>query len=82
MNDKEICLGLVSTSHDQHIGKILKKEDEARCMELARTVELVLRFTSGGCGALLHRSNREAAHVECVVSQDSSAPCPIMLTVT
>lgn len=53
MNDKEICLGLVSASHDQHIGKILKKEDEARSMELARTVELVLGFTSGGCGALL-----------------------------
>lgn len=47
VNDKEICLGLVSTSHDQHIGRILKKEDEARSMELACTVELVLRFTSG-----------------------------------
>jgi hypothetical protein len=68
VNDKEICLGLVSTSHDQHIGKILKKEDEARSMELARTVELVLRFTSGRCSAVV--SILSGSHVKCFVSQD------------
>jgi hypothetical protein len=47
VNDKEICLGLVGASHDQHIGKILKKEDEARSTELSRCVELVNSFTTG-----------------------------------
>mmetsp|Transcript_30 Transcript_30/g.35 ORF Transcript_30/g.35 Transcript_30/m.35 type:complete len:536 (+) Transcript_30:306-1913(+) len=47
VNDKEVCMGLVGASHDQHIGRILKKEDEARSTETVRTTELVSSFTSG-----------------------------------
>jgi hypothetical protein len=43
----EVCMGLVGASHDQHIGRILKKEDEARSTETLRTTELVSSFTSG-----------------------------------
>ncbi len=31
--DKESCMGVLSLSHDAHIGKILKLEDEARNLE-------------------------------------------------
>jgi hypothetical protein len=34
--DKETCMGIVSLSHDMHIGKILKHEDEARNSEIKR----------------------------------------------
>ena len=40
-------MGLVGASHDQHIGRILRKEDEARGTETMRTTELVHGFTSG-----------------------------------
>jgi hypothetical protein len=34
--DKDTCMGVVSASHDMHIGRILKREDEARGLELKR----------------------------------------------
>lgn len=34
--DKDSCLGLVGASHDAHIGRIMKKEDEARSTEIKR----------------------------------------------
>ena len=40
-------MGLVGASHDQHIGRILWKEDEARNTETFRTTELVHGFVSG-----------------------------------
>ena len=40
-------MGLVSASHDQHIGRIMRKEDEARSTETLRTTELIHSFTSG-----------------------------------
>ena len=45
VNDKDVCLGLVSASHDQHVGKILAREDEARVAETARTADLVSSYT-------------------------------------
>jgi hypothetical protein len=39
--DKDICLGFISTSHDMHIGRILKREDEARSGETHRYQETV-----------------------------------------
>ena len=47
VNDKDVCLGLVSASHDQHVGKILAREDEARVAESARTADLVSSYTQG-----------------------------------
>jgi hypothetical protein len=34
--DKEICMAVITASHDMHIGRILKKEDEARGLETKR----------------------------------------------
>ena len=31
--DKDVCLGYVTTSHEMHVGKILKREEEARTAE-------------------------------------------------
>ena len=39
--DKDTCMGIVSASHDMHIGRILKKEDDARNTETKRYQELV-----------------------------------------
>ena len=47
VNDKDVCLGLVSASHDQHVGKILAREDEARVAETARTADIVSSYTQG-----------------------------------
>ena len=41
VSDKDVCLGLVSTSRELHIGRVLKKEDEARSLELKRTQDLI-----------------------------------------
>jgi hypothetical protein len=34
--DKDFCMSSVSGSHDMHLGKLLKKEDEARALEMRR----------------------------------------------
>lgn len=47
VTDKEICLAAVGASRDLHIGRLLKKEDEARNIETKRTQDLVLGSTSG-----------------------------------
>ena len=39
--DKDTCMGIVSTSHDLHIGRICKKEDDARNTENKRYQDLV-----------------------------------------
>jgi Leucine-rich repeat len=46
VTDKEVCMGLVSASRDLHIGRILKKEDEARNLEVRRTQDLISGYTS------------------------------------
>jgi hypothetical protein len=47
VTDKEVCGALVGASRDLHIGRLLKKEDEARNIETKRTQDLVLSYTSG-----------------------------------
>ena len=44
--DKEACLMTLSGSHDMHIGKILKREDEARATETKRFQESLAAFNS------------------------------------
>ncbi len=42
--DKETCMGVVSASHDMHIGRILKREDEARGSEMRRFQERMSKY--------------------------------------
>jgi hypothetical protein len=42
--DKDSCMTVLSASHDLHIGRILKKEDEARGSEMKRFQELMGRY--------------------------------------
>jgi Leucine-rich repeat (LRR) protein len=44
--DKDSCMQTLSGSHDLHIGKILKREDEARATETKRYQEMVLKYTT------------------------------------
>jgi hypothetical protein len=44
--DKETCLQALSGSHDMHVGKILKREDEARAGEMRRYQESLTKFTN------------------------------------
>lgn len=39
--DKDACMGLVTASHDAHIGKLMKKEDEARNNENKRYQDMI-----------------------------------------
>lgn len=39
--DKDTCMGVLSASHDMHIGRILKHEDEARGAETKRFQDLI-----------------------------------------
>lgn len=39
--DKDSCMAVISASHDMHIGRILKREDEARGTETRRFAELI-----------------------------------------
>ena len=39
--DKDSCMSVISASHDMHIGRILKREDEARGTETKRYQEMV-----------------------------------------
>lgn len=42
--DKDTCMGVLSASHDMHIGRILKREDEARGVETRRFQETMARY--------------------------------------
>ncbi len=44
--DKDTCMGVLSASHDMHIGRILKREDEARGTETKRFQEQMSRCTN------------------------------------
>jgi hypothetical protein len=44
--DKDSCMQTLSGSHDLHIGKILKREDEARATETKRYQEMILKHTT------------------------------------
>jgi len=39
--DRDTCLNAVSTSHDAHVGRLLKREDEAAAREKARAKQLL-----------------------------------------
>jgi hypothetical protein len=44
--DKDASMTTLSGSHDMHIGKILKREDEARATETRRYQELLTKYTT------------------------------------
>eukprot|EP01038_Epipyxis_sp_PR26KG_P009955 gene9955-13388_t len=44
--DKDTCMGVLSASHDMHIGRILKREDEARGAETKRFQEKMAKYMS------------------------------------
>lgn len=44
--DKDQCMTTLSGSHDMHIGKILKREDEARATETRRYQERMAKYNS------------------------------------
>lgn len=44
--DKDASMSTLSGSHDMHIGKILKREDEARATETRRYQELLAKYTA------------------------------------
>ena len=46
VQDREACMVVISSSHDLHIGKILKREDEARAIETRKSQELVNNYNS------------------------------------
>ena len=41
VQDREACMTVISASHDIHVGKLLKKEDEARAVETRKTQGVV-----------------------------------------
>lgn len=40
---QDTCMGVLSASHDMHIGRILKREDEARGVETKRFQETMAK---------------------------------------
>lgn len=44
--DKDSCMQTLSGSHDYHIGKILKREDEARATETKRYQEIIQKYAT------------------------------------
>jgi len=44
--DKDVCMATLSSSHDMHIGKILKREDEARAIETKRYQDCVFGYNN------------------------------------
>eukprot|EP00607_Mallomonas_marina_P003557 CAMPEP_0182439152 /NCGR_PEP_ID=MMETSP1167-20130531/86261_1 /TAXON_ID=2988 /ORGANISM="Mallomonas Sp, Strain CCMP3275" /LENGTH=314 /DNA_ID=CAMNT_0024632785 /DNA_START=790 /DNA_END=1734 /DNA_ORIENTATION=- len=46
VGDKDACMGTLSGSHDMHIGKILKREDEARMIETKRYQDCVSGYNN------------------------------------
>jgi hypothetical protein len=41
VQDREACMTVISASHDMHVGRILKREDEARALETKRAQDIV-----------------------------------------
>jgi len=41
VQDREACMNVITASHDLHVGKILKREDEARALETRNCQELI-----------------------------------------
>lgn len=39
--DRDTCMGIIGSSHDLHIGRILKRDDDARNTESKRYQELI-----------------------------------------
>ena len=39
--DRDTCMGIIGSSHDLHIGRILKRDDDARNTEGKRYLELI-----------------------------------------
>lgn len=44
--DKDSCMGILSASHDLHVGRILKREDEARFNENKRYQEAIASYSN------------------------------------
>jgi len=44
--DKDSCMSVLSQSHDVHIGRILKKEDEARNYEMKKFQSLIANYSN------------------------------------
>jgi len=44
--DKDTCMTVLSSSHDLHIGRILKKEDESRGLEMKRFQDLLYKYNN------------------------------------
>jgi hypothetical protein len=44
--DKDNCMSVVTSSHDNHVGKIQKKEDEARSLEMKRFQEQMSKYSN------------------------------------
>ena len=42
--DKDTCMSVLTSSHDNHVGKIQKKEDEARSSEMRRFQECMSKY--------------------------------------
>lgn len=42
VQDREACMTVISASHDLHVGRILKREDEARALETRKCQEIVV----------------------------------------
>ncbi len=68
VSDKDTCMGIISSSHDIHIGKILKKEDEARATENRKYQDLMNKLTTEERNRnrdhilQIHDFNRESKH--------------------
>jgi hypothetical protein len=43
--DKEACLLVVLSSHESHLGRILKREDESRNTETKRYQDMIAKYT-------------------------------------
>lgn len=42
--DKDSCMSVLTSSHDNHVGKIQKKEDEARSLEMRRFQDCMSKY--------------------------------------
>jgi hypothetical protein len=42
VQDREACMAVISASHDLHVGRILKREDEARALETRKCQDVVV----------------------------------------
>jgi hypothetical protein len=46
VTDKDVCVGVLSSSHDLHVARILKREDEARSGETKRYQETIANYAN------------------------------------